>query len=264
MPNGPAAWVGLDLGAKAGVHAMASACATGAEALALGLDIIRSGRADVVVAGGTESVIHPLPLAGFASMRAMSTRNDEPQKASRPWDKARDGFVLGEGAAILVLERAEHAAARGARVYARLAGAGLTSDGFDIVQPEPDGTGAARAGAAPRRAAGAAPAARPRRPAHPRGGPPGGGCGHPPRPGGGGGGRGGAGGGGAGAGRGGAPGGGPGGRGRGEKPVDHSGLGEQPAGAPRPHGACRDAGDPRRLPGARHRAAGRLRPLRDA
>jgi 3-oxoacyl-[acyl-carrier-protein] synthase II len=148
MPNGPAAWVGLELGAKAGVHSMASACATGAEAVALGLDIIRSGRADVVVTGGTEAVIHPLPLAGFASMRAMSTRNDEPTKASRPWDKARDGFVLGEGAAMLVLERADHAAARGARVYARVAGAGLTSDGYDIVQPDPTGSGAARAIAA--------------------------------------------------------------------------------------------------------------------
>ena len=145
MPNGPAAWVGLELGAKAGVHSMASACATGAEALQLGLDIIRSGRADVVVAGGTEAVIHSLPIAGFASMRAMSTRNDEPEKASRPWDKARDGFVLGEGAGIIVLERADHAAARGARVYARLAGAGVTSDGYDIVQPHPEGVGAVRA-----------------------------------------------------------------------------------------------------------------------
>jgi len=145
MPNGPAAWVGLELGAKAGVRSVASACATGAEAIALGLDTLRAGRADVVVAGGTEAVIHPLPIAGFAAMRAMSTRNDEPEKASRPWDKARDGFVLGEGAAIVVLERAEHAAARGARVYARLAGAGLTSDGYDIVQPDPAGTGAARA-----------------------------------------------------------------------------------------------------------------------
>jgi 3-oxoacyl-[acyl-carrier-protein] synthase II len=145
MPNGPAAWVGLELGAKAGVHCVASACATGAEAIALGLDIIRSGRADVVVAGGTEAVIHPLPIAGFASMRAMSTRNDEPEKASRPWDKGRDGFVLGEGAGALVLERADHAAARGARIYARLAGAGLTSDGFDIVQPHPEGLGASRA-----------------------------------------------------------------------------------------------------------------------
>ncbi|MEH1011749.1 beta-ketoacyl-ACP synthase II [Micromonospora sp. CPCC 206060] len=145
MPNGPAAWVGLELGAQAGVHSMASACATGAEAVALGLDMIRAGRADVVVAGGTEAVIHPLPIAGFASMRAMSTRNDEPELASRPWDKARDGFVLGEGAGILVLERADHAAARGARVYARLAGAGLTSDGYDIVQPHPEGKGAIRA-----------------------------------------------------------------------------------------------------------------------
>ncbi len=145
MPNGPAAWVGLELGAKAGVHAMASACATGAEALSLGLDIIRAGRADVVMTGGTEAVIHPLPIAGFASMRAMSTRNDEPEKASRPWDKGRDGFVLGEGAGALVLERADHAIARGATIYARLAGAGITSDGYDIVQPHPEGAGAIRA-----------------------------------------------------------------------------------------------------------------------
>ncbi len=145
MPNGPAAWIGLELGAKAGVHAVASACATGAEAIALGLDIIRAGRADVVVAGGTETVIQPLPIAGFASMRAMSTRNDEPERASRPWDKGRDGFVLGEGAGVVVLERADHAAARGARVYARLAGAGITSDAFDIVQPHAEGEGAIRA-----------------------------------------------------------------------------------------------------------------------
>jgi len=145
MPNGPAAYIGLELGARAGVHCVASACATGAEAIAHGVDIIRSGRADVVVAGGTEAVIHPLPIAGFASMRAMSTRNDEPERASRPWDKARDGFVLGEGAAVIVLERAEHAAARGARVYARLAGTGITSDGFDIVQPHPEGAGFVRA-----------------------------------------------------------------------------------------------------------------------
>jgi 3-oxoacyl-[acyl-carrier-protein] synthase II len=145
MPNGPAAWVGLELGARAGVHSMASACATGAEAISLGLDIIRAGRADVVMAGGTEAVIHPLPIAGFAAMRAMSTRNDEPEKASRPWDKGRDGFVLGEGAGALVLERADHAIARGATIYARLAGAGITSDGYDIVQPHPEGAGAIRA-----------------------------------------------------------------------------------------------------------------------
>jgi 3-oxoacyl-[acyl-carrier-protein] synthase II len=145
MPNGPAAYIGLELGAKAGVHSMASACATGAEAVSLGMDIIRAGRADVVVAGGTEAVIHPLPIAGFAAMRAMSTRNDEPEKASRPWDKGRDGFVLGEGAGALILERADHAAARGATVYARLVGAGITSDGYDIVQPHPEGQGGIRA-----------------------------------------------------------------------------------------------------------------------
>ncbi len=145
MPNGPAAWIGLELGAKAGVHAPTSACATGAESIAWALDILRSGRADVAVAGGTEAVIHPLPIAGFAAMRAMSTRNDEPERASRPFDKARDGFVLGEGSGAIVLETAEHARARGARIYARLAGAGMTSDGYDIVQPDPSGHGTARA-----------------------------------------------------------------------------------------------------------------------
>ncbi|GAA0897232.1 beta-ketoacyl-[acyl-carrier-protein] synthase family protein [Virgisporangium ochraceum] len=148
MPNGPAAWVGLELGAQAGVHAPTSACATGAEAIAWGLDFTRTGRADVVVCGGTEAIIHPLPIAGFASMRAMSTRNDEPEKASRAWDKGRDGFVLGEGAGIVVLERADHARARGAKIFALLAGAGMTSDGFDIVQPHPEGAGAIRAIAA--------------------------------------------------------------------------------------------------------------------
>ncbi|MEU8656946.1 beta-ketoacyl-ACP synthase II [Actinoplanes philippinensis] len=145
MPNGPAAHIGLELQARAGVRAMASACATGAEAVALGLDLIRLGRADVVVAGSTEAVIHPLPVAGFASMRAMSTRNDEPERASRPWDKGRDGFVLGEGAGALILERADHAIARGATIYARLAGAGITSDGYDIVQPDPECRGGIRA-----------------------------------------------------------------------------------------------------------------------
>ncbi|HZM84107.1 MAG TPA: beta-ketoacyl-ACP synthase II [Candidatus Limnocylindrales bacterium] len=145
MPNGPAAFVGLEYGARAGVHAPTSACATGNEAIAWGLDMIRAGRADVVIAGGVEAVVHPLPIAGFASMRAMSTRNDDPEKASRPWDKGRDGFVMGEGSGILILERADHAAARGARVYARLAGAGMTSDGFDIVQPHPEAEGGGRA-----------------------------------------------------------------------------------------------------------------------
>jgi len=145
MPNGPAAWVGLELGAKAGVHAPTSACATGAEAIAWALDILRAGRADIAVAGGTEAVIHALPIAGFAAMRAMSTRNDDPEGASRPFDKGRDGFVLGEGSGVVVLETAEHARARGARVYARLAGAAMTSDGYDIVQPDPEGHGTLRA-----------------------------------------------------------------------------------------------------------------------
>jgi 3-oxoacyl-[acyl-carrier-protein] synthase II len=145
MPNGPAAALGLELGARAGVHTPVSACASGAEAIALGLDLIRAGRADVVVVGGTEAVVHPLPMAGFAQMRALSTRNDEPESASRPFDKGRDGFVLGEGAGVLVLERAEHAAARGRTPYAVLAGAGITSDGYHITAPDPEGTGAARA-----------------------------------------------------------------------------------------------------------------------
>lgn len=145
MPNGPAATVGLEVGAKAGVHTTVSACASGAEALQLGLDLIRAGRADVVVAGGAEACIHPTPFAGFGMARAMSTKNDDPQGASRPFDTGRDGFVMGEGAAIMVLESAEHAAARGATVIARLAGAGTTSDAYDMVAPDPAGSGAARA-----------------------------------------------------------------------------------------------------------------------
>ncbi len=145
MPNGSAGWVSLDLGAKAGVHAPVSACASGNESLQWALDLIRLGRADVVVAGGTEAVIHPLPIAAFASMTALSTRNDDPAIASRPYDRARDGFVLGEGAGALVIESAAHAAARGARVYAELAGAGASADAHHIAQPDPTGAGARRA-----------------------------------------------------------------------------------------------------------------------
>jgi 3-oxoacyl-[acyl-carrier-protein] synthase II len=145
MPNGPAAYVGLDLGATGGVHAPTSACASGAEAVAWGVRNIREGRADVVVVGGTESCIHPLTIAAFGAMRALSTRNDEPARASRPYDKGRDGFVMGEGAGMLVLESAEHAAARGARVYAQVAGVGITADAHHIAQPEPEGRGAAAA-----------------------------------------------------------------------------------------------------------------------
>jgi len=145
MPNGPAAAVGLELGARGGVHTPVSACASGAEAIALGLDLIRAGRADIVVAGGTEACIHPLPMAGFAQMRALSYRNDEPEQASRPFDKGRDGFVLGEGAGVLVLERAEHARARGATIHGILAGAGVTADGYHITAPDPVGAQASRA-----------------------------------------------------------------------------------------------------------------------
>ena len=145
MPNGPAATVGLEVGAQAGVHAPVSACASGAEAIAWGLNLIRADRADVVLVGGAEACIHPLPLAGFAQMQALSTRNDAPGAASRPFDKARDGFVLGEGAGMLVLERAEYARARGARVYGRLAGSGMTADAYHIAIPDPVGAGAARA-----------------------------------------------------------------------------------------------------------------------
>jgi 3-oxoacyl-[acyl-carrier-protein] synthase II len=141
MPNGAAGWISLELGAKAGVHCTVSACASGAEAIGYGIDMIRSGRADIVVAGGTEAAIIELNLAAFAAMRAVSTRNDEPQRASRPFDKGRDGFVLGEGAGIVVLESEEHAAARGATVYAVAAGAGYSADAHHIAQPDPDGTG---------------------------------------------------------------------------------------------------------------------------
>ncbi|MEU8318014.1 beta-ketoacyl-ACP synthase II [Nonomuraea sp. NPDC048881] len=141
MPNGPAAWIGIDLGAQAGVHATVSACASGAEAIGYAMDMIRLGRADVVVAGGTEAAIHGLNIAAFAAARAMSTRNDDPQGASRPWDRDRDGFVLGEGAGIVVLESEEHAKARGARIYAYASGVGYSADAHHITQPEPEGRG---------------------------------------------------------------------------------------------------------------------------
>jgi 3-oxoacyl-[acyl-carrier-protein] synthase II len=141
MPNGSAGWLSIEFGARAGAHATVSACASGAEAIGYAMEMIRSGRADVVLAGGTEAAIIPLNLAAFAAMRALSTRNDEPERASRPFDKGRDGFVLGEGAGIVVLESAEHAARRGARVYAVAAGVGYSADAHHIAQPDPDATG---------------------------------------------------------------------------------------------------------------------------
>ncbi|MEZ5194288.1 MAG: beta-ketoacyl-ACP synthase II [Nocardioides sp.] len=158
MPNSAAANIGLAIGAKAGVHTPVSACASGNEAIALGIDMIRLGRADVVVCGGTEAAVHPLPMAAFGQMMALSKRNDDPAAASRPWDRARDGFVLGEGSAAVVLESAAHAEARGARVYAEAAGAGITADSHDIAQPDPEGLGATRAMAMALREADLAPA----------------------------------------------------------------------------------------------------------
>jgi 3-oxoacyl-[acyl-carrier-protein] synthase II len=145
MPNGPAAWVSLELGARAGVYSTVSACASGAEAISMAIRLIRSGEADVVVAGGAEAAIAPLTIAGFAQARTLSKRNDDPEHASRPFDVGRDGFVLGEGAGVLVLERAGFAAGRGARVLGRVAGFGVTSDAYHITGPDPSGEGQIRA-----------------------------------------------------------------------------------------------------------------------
>ena len=145
MPNGPAANVGLELQARAGVHTPVSACASGAEAIGYAFEMIRNDRADIVVSGGVEAAVHVLPMAAFAAMKALSTRNDEPQRASRPYDLNRDGFVLGEGGGVLVIEEYEHAKARGATIYCEIAGQGLSSDGYHIAAPDPDGAGVQRA-----------------------------------------------------------------------------------------------------------------------
>jgi 3-oxoacyl-[acyl-carrier-protein] synthase II len=145
MPNGPSANVGIEVGARAGVHTPVSACASGAEAIGYAVEMIRTGRADVVIAGGTEATIHPLPIAAFANMMAMSKENEAPEKASRPFDKTRNGFVMGEGAGLIVLETEEHAAARGARVYCEVLGQGISSDAYHITAPEPTGDGIAAA-----------------------------------------------------------------------------------------------------------------------
>lgn len=145
MPNGPAAAIGMDLGARAGVRTAVSACASGNESIANAFQRIRSGEADVVVAGGAEAAIHPLPIAAFAAMHALSKRNDAPERASRPYDVDRDGFVMGEGAGALVLETLEGATARGAKIYAEIVGSSVTSDAYHITAPDPEGSGAARA-----------------------------------------------------------------------------------------------------------------------
>ena len=145
MPNGPAAAIGMDIGARAGVRTAVSACASGTESIANAMQRIQLGQADVVVAGGAEAAIHPMPIAAFAAMHALSKRNDDPQRASRPYDTNRDGFVMGEGAGALVLEDYEHAKARGAKIYCEIVGGAVTSDAYHITAPDPEGSGAARA-----------------------------------------------------------------------------------------------------------------------
>jgi len=145
MPNGPAAAIEMSLGARAGARTVVSACASSTESIANAYDHLQAGYADIIIAGGSEAAIHPLPIAAFASMQALSKRNDDPATASRPYDLTRDGFVLGEGGAALVLETEEHALARGARIYAELLGGAVTSDAYHITAPDPEGSAAARA-----------------------------------------------------------------------------------------------------------------------
>lgn len=145
MPNGPGAAIGMDLHARAGITTVVSACASSTESLVNAYNRLQAGLADVVIAGGSEAAIHPLPIASFAAMQALSKRNDDPATASRPYDITRDGFVLGEGAAALVIETEEHALARGAHIYAELLGGSITSDAYHITAPDPEGSAAARA-----------------------------------------------------------------------------------------------------------------------
>jgi 3-oxoacyl-[acyl-carrier-protein] synthase II len=145
MPNAASAAVSMDLDARAFARTDVSACASSTEAIANAYDHLQLGYADIILAGGTESCVHPITLASFSSMQALSRRNDEPTKASRPYDRDRDGFVMGEGAATLVLETEEHALARGAKIYAEIAGGGVTSDSYHITAPDPEGRGASRA-----------------------------------------------------------------------------------------------------------------------
>ena len=145
MPNGPAAAIGMEISARGGVRTAVSACASSTEAIANALNRLLTGEVDIVVAGGSEAAIHPMPIAAFASMHALSKRNDDPTKASRPYDVDRDGFVMGEGGGALVIETEAHAKARGAKIYAELVGGAVTSDAYHITAPDPEGSGAARA-----------------------------------------------------------------------------------------------------------------------
>ncbi|MHA6667976.1 beta-ketoacyl-[acyl-carrier-protein] synthase family protein [Homoserinimonas sp. A447] len=145
MPNGPAAAVSMALSARGGARTTVSACASGTESIVNAYAHLQAGLTDVVIAGGSEAAIHPLPIAAFAAMQALSKRNDSPATASRPYDVSRDGFVLGEGGGAIVLETEEHALARGARIYAELTGGSVTSDAHHITAPDPEGSAAARA-----------------------------------------------------------------------------------------------------------------------
>jgi 3-oxoacyl-[acyl-carrier-protein] synthase II len=145
MPNGPAAAVSMALSARGGARTTVSACASGTESIVNAYAHLQAGLTDIVIAGGSEAAIHPLPIAAFAAMQALSKRNDSPETASRPYDVSRDGFVLGEGGAAIVLETEEHALARGARIYAELTGGSVTSDAHHITAPDPEGSAAARA-----------------------------------------------------------------------------------------------------------------------
>jgi 3-oxoacyl-[acyl-carrier-protein] synthase II len=145
MPNMAAGWVSMELGATGPVTAPCEACAASAMAIGDGYDAIRLGRAEVMLCGGSEAGVTPLAIAGFAAMRALSRRNDDPERASRPFDAERDGFVMGEGAAVIVLEELDHALARNAKVYAELAGYGVSSDAHHMTEPDPAGHGQARA-----------------------------------------------------------------------------------------------------------------------
>src|SRR5438105_14403073 len=135
----------MELGARGPLGAPCTACAASAMAIGEGYDAIRLGRAEVMLCGGSEAGITPLAMAGFAAMRALSRRNDDPARASRPFDAERDGFGMVEGAAVVVREALEHARSRGASIYAELAGYGLSSDSFHMTEPDPAGAGAARA-----------------------------------------------------------------------------------------------------------------------
>jgi 3-oxoacyl-[acyl-carrier-protein] synthase II len=157
MPNAASAALSMNFHARAFAHTVASACASSTESVANAYEHLQQGLADVIIAGGTESAIHPITLASFSSMQALSRRNDSPATASRPYNIDRDGFVMGEGAATLVLETEEHALARGAHIYAELAGGGVTADSYHITANDPEGRGASRAIALALEQAGATP-----------------------------------------------------------------------------------------------------------